>query len=185
MPKYAKCLKDIIYNKRNWDDYGTILMNEVCSTIIRNKLPLKFKDPGSITIPCVVGKLSIDRALCDLGASVTLMPLSLYKKLNIGEPKPTNISLQLADRSIVYPEGILEDVSIKVREFYVPCDFVILKMEDLQIPIILERLLLTTTRAMIDVKRGKIKLEVGEETVEFDVFKDGTRPFNNKIMFYS
>ena len=130
MPKYAKCLKDIISNKRKWDDHETIPMNKECSAVIRNKLPPKLKNPRSITIPCVISKFSISRALCDLGASVIILPLSLYRKLNIGEPKPTNIFLQLADRSIVYPEGILEDIPVKVGEFYVPCDFVILEMEE-------------------------------------------------------
>ena len=120
MPKYAKCLKDIISNKRKWDDHETIPMNKECSAVIRNKLPPKLKNPRSITIPCVVGKFSIRRALCHFSASVTIMPLSLCRKLNIGEPKPTNIFLQLADRSIVYPEGILEDIPVKFREFYVP-----------------------------------------------------------------
>ena len=77
MPKYAKYLKDIIYNKKKWDDHETIPMNEECSAVIRNKLPPKLKDPGNITIPCVIGKFSISRALCDLGASVNIMPLSL------------------------------------------------------------------------------------------------------------
>ena len=145
MPKYTKCLKDILSNKRKWDTYETIPLNEECSAVIRNKLPPKLKDPGSITIPCVVGKLEISRALCDLCASVTIMPLSLCRKLNIGEPTPTNISLQLADRSIVYPEGILEDIPIKIGEFYMPCDIVILEMEeDSQIPIILDRPFLAT-----------------------------------------
>ena len=130
MPKYAKCLRDIISNKRKWDDYGTIPMNKECSVFIRNKLPPKLKDPGSITIPYIVGKFSINRALCDLRASVTIMPLSLCRKLNIGVPKPTNISLQLADRSIVYLKGILEDIPIKIGEFYMPCDIVILEMEE-------------------------------------------------------
>ena len=115
-----------------------IPLNEECSAVIRNNLPSKLKDPGSIIIPCVVGKFSISRALCDLGPSVTIMPLSLCRNLNIGEPKSINISLQLADLSIIYPEGILEDIPIKVGEFYVPCDIIILEMEeDSQIPIIL------------------------------------------------
>ena len=184
MPKYAKFLKDIMSNKRKWDDHETIPMNEECSAVIRNKLPQKLKDPGSITIPCVVGKFSISKALCDLGASVTIMPLSLCRKLNIGEPIPTNISLQLADRSIIYPEGILEDIPIKVGEFYVPCDIVILEMEeDSQIPIILGRPFLATAGAIIDVKRGKIKLEIGEETIEFDVFKMTKDPSLTKTCF--
>ena len=93
MPKYVKFLKDILSNKRKWDAHEIIPLNKECSAIIRNKLPPKLKDPGSITIPCVVGKFSISRALCDLGASVTIMPLSLCRKLNIGEPKSINISL--------------------------------------------------------------------------------------------
>ena len=93
MPAYAKFLKDIISHKRKWKDHETIPINEECSAVIQNKLPPKLKDPGSITIPCVVGKLEISRALCDLGASVTIMPLSLCRKLNIGEPKPMNILL--------------------------------------------------------------------------------------------
>ena len=138
MPKYAKFLKDMLSNKRKWDAHETIPLNEECSAVIRNKLPPKLKDRGSITIPYVVGKFFISRALYDLGASVTIMPLSLCRKLNIGEPKSTNISLQLVDKSIIYPEGILEDIPIKVGEFYVPCDIVILEMEeDSQIPIIL------------------------------------------------
>lgn len=112
------------------------------------------------------------------------MPLSLCRKLNIGEPSPTNISLQLADRSIVYPEGILEDIPIKIGEFYVPCDIVILEMEeDSQIPIILGRPFLATAGAIIDVKRGKIKLEIGEETIEFDVFKMTKDPSFTKTYF--
>ena len=105
-------------------------MNEECNVVIRNKLSPKLKDPGSITIPCVVGKFFINRALCDLRASVTIMPLSFYRKLNIGEPKPTDISLQLANRSIVYLEGIWEDVPIRVGEFFMPCDIVILEIEE-------------------------------------------------------
>ena len=112
------------------------------------------------------------------------MPLSLCRKLNIREPTPTNISLQLADLSIVYPEGILEDIPIKIREFYVPCDIVILEMEeDSQIPIILGRPFLATAGAIINVKRGKIKLEIGEETIEFDVFKMTKDPSFTKTYF--
>ena len=105
-------------------------MNEECSAVIRNKLPQKLKDLGSITIPYVIGKFFISMALCDLRASVTIMSLSLYRKLNIRDPKPMNISSQLTDRSIVYLEGILEDKLIKVGEFYVPYDIVILEMEE-------------------------------------------------------
>ena len=103
---------------------------------------------------------------------MSIIPLSFCRRLNIGEPQPTTVSLQLADRSIINPYGILEDVPVKVGDYYVSGDFIILEMEeDLQIPIILGRPFLATAGAIIDVKRGKIILEIGEEKVEFDVFK--------------
>ena len=172
MPAYAKFLKDIISNKRKWKDHETIPINEEYSAIIQNKLPPKLKDSGSITIPCSIGNEFIRKSLCDLGTSVSIIPLSFCRRLNIGEPQPTTVSLQLADRSIVYPYGILEDVPIKIGDYYVPGDFFILEMEeDHQIPVILGRPFLATAGAIIDVKRGKILLEIGDDKVEFDVFK--------------
>ena len=105
-------------------------MNEECSIVIRNKLPLKLKDPRSIIIPYVIGKFFINKALCNLRASITIMPLSFCRKLNIYGPKPITIFMQLANRSIVYPEEILEDVPIRVGEFFMPCDIVILEIEE-------------------------------------------------------
>ena len=105
-------------------------LTEECSAVIQNKLPAKVKDPGSFAIPCLIVNESIDRALCDLGSSVSLMPFSLYKKLDLGEMRPTNISLQLVDHSVRYPIGILEDVPIKGGDLYVLVDFVILEMQE-------------------------------------------------------
>ena len=92
------------------EDYETVKLTEECSSIIKRKIPEKLKDPGSFTIPCVIGELHIEKALCDLGASINLMPLSIFQKLNLEEITPTTITLQLADRSITYPRGIIEDV---------------------------------------------------------------------------
>ena len=86
MPAYAKFLKDILSHKRKWEDHETIPINEECSADIQNKLPQKLKDPGSITIPCTIENEFIGRSLCDLGVSVSIMPLSFCKHLNIGEP---------------------------------------------------------------------------------------------------
>ncbi|KAJ9168219.1 hypothetical protein P3X46_019770 [Hevea brasiliensis] len=147
MPSYAKFLKEILSKKRKLEDYGTVVLTEECSAILQNKLPPKLKDPGSFSIPCIIGNKKIDKALCDLGASVSLMPLSIYKKLEIGKLKPTTISLQLADRSFKYPME-----------------------EDVQIPIILGRPFLATAGAIIDVKNGRLTLKVGEEEVEFNLF---------------
>jgi len=117
-----------------------VSLTEECSAIIQNKLPPKLSDPGSFSIPCSVGGLTISRALCDLGASVSLMPYSICKKLQEGELKPTTISLQLVDRSVKYPLGVLEDVPLQVGKFFIPCDFLVMEMEeDSRIPIILGR----------------------------------------------
>ncbi|XP_057994983.1 uncharacterized protein LOC110660141 [Hevea brasiliensis] len=171
MPSYAKFLKDILSKKRKLEDYETVALIEECSTILQNKLPPKLKDPESFSIPCLIGNMNIDKALCDLGASVSLMLLSICKKLDVGELKPTTISLQLADQSMKYPVGILENIPIKVGKFFIPVDFVVLEMEeDVQIPIILGKPFLATAGAIIDVKNGQLNLKVGDEKVEFSLF---------------
>ena len=130
MPSYVKFLKEILGNKRKLEDYETVRLNEECSAIIQRKLPPKLKDPGSFTIPCSIGGCTFNKVLCDLGASINLMHLSILQKLGLDEPKPTNVSLQLDDRSITYPRGILEDVWVKVDKFIFSVDFIILDMEE-------------------------------------------------------
>jgi len=108
--------------------------------------------------------------MCDLGASVSLMPLSLFKRFDIGELKPTRMTLQMADRSIIYPAGILEDIPIKVGKIYILADFVVMDMEeDSQVPILLGRSFLATAGAVIDVKNGRLAFHVGDEKVEFEI----------------
>ncbi|GKF28324.1 reverse transcriptase domain-containing protein, partial [Tanacetum coccineum] len=109
MPKYDKFLKGLLSNKTRLEEACTVTMNERCSSVLLNKLPSKEKDPGNFTIPCDIGNLHIDNALADLGASISLIPYTMYEKLDIGEPKPTRISLELADISIQYLRGIVED----------------------------------------------------------------------------
>ncbi|XP_058003724.1 uncharacterized protein LOC131180126 [Hevea brasiliensis] len=171
IPSYPKFLKDILSKKRRLEDYETVAFTEECSAILQNKLPPKLKNPGSFSIPCLIGNMNINKALCDLSTSVSLMPLSLCKKLDVGELKPTTISLQLADRSVKYPVGILENIPIKVGKFFIPIDFVVLEMEEeVHIPIILGRPFLVTARAIINVKSRLLTLKVGEEEVEFNLF---------------
>ena len=110
------------------------------------------KDLSSFTIPCVIGNAVFERALCDLGASINLLPWSIFKKLKLGEARPTIVTLQLADWSLTHPRGIIEDVLVKVDKFIFPADFIILDMkEDKEVPIILGRPFLAMGRAMIDV----------------------------------
>ena len=128
------------------------MLTEESSAILQKKLSPKLKDPGSFTIPCTIGKSYFDRALCDLGASINLMALSIFRKLGLGEVKTTTISLQLADRSIKYPRGVIEDVLVKVDKFIFPTDFIVLDIdEDEEIPLILGRTFLATGRTLIDV----------------------------------
>ncbi|XP_058005410.1 uncharacterized protein LOC131181380 [Hevea brasiliensis] len=93
MPSYTKFLKEILFKKRRLEDYETVALTEECSAILQDKLPPKLKDPRSFSIPCLIGNMNIDRALCDLGASMNLMLLSIYQKLNVGELRLTTISL--------------------------------------------------------------------------------------------
>ncbi|GJT65272.1 DNA-directed DNA polymerase [Tanacetum coccineum] len=170
MPKYAKFLKGLLSNKTRLEEACTVTMNERCSTVLLNKLSSKEKDPRSFTIPCDIGHLHINKILADLGASISLMSYTMYEKLGLGEPKPTRMSLELADRSIQYPREIAKNVLIKIDKFVLPIDFVILDMrEDSRILIILGRPFLATARAMIDVFNKKITLRVGSEEVIFDV----------------
>ncbi|XP_070004986.1 uncharacterized protein [Nicotiana sylvestris] len=114
----------------------------------------------------------VGHALCDLGASINLIPLSLYKKLGLGAPKPTIVMLQLADRSIAYPEGVIEDVLLKIGKFIFPADFIILDFEaDEKVPIILGRPLLATGDAIIKVREGKMIMRVDNEEAVFNVYK--------------
>ncbi|XP_073025235.1 uncharacterized protein [Primulina eburnea] len=121
------------------------------------------------------------KALCDLGASINLMPYSCFEKLGIGEVKPTTISLQLADRSIKFPRGVVEDVLVKVDEFIFPVDFVVLDMEEnREIPLILGRPFLATGKALIDVQKGELVLRLNDESVVFNVFQSIKYP-NDKF----
>ena len=103
MPKYAKFLKELISNKKKLQEFETVTLTKKCSAIILNKLLLKRKQPGSLTISCSVGNLSFQKSLCDSSASINLMPLFIYRKLGLGEARPINIHLQLADRTVKEP----------------------------------------------------------------------------------
>ncbi|KAL5578113.1 hypothetical protein UlMin_019812 [Ulmus minor] len=172
MPNYVKFMKDMLTKKRRFGEFETVALTRECSTVLQNKLPPKLKDLGSFTIPCSIGNQYFGKALCDLGASINLMPMSIFKKLGIGEARPTTVSLQLADRSIAHPEGKIEDVLVKVDKFIFPVDFIVLDYEaDLEVPIILGRPFLATGRTLIDVQNGELTMRVQEEHVTFNVFQ--------------
>ena len=178
MPLYAKFMKEILSKKRKIAEEGIVNLTATCSAIIQQKLPTKMKDPGSFTIPCSIGKYEFKKALCDSGASINLMPLSVVQRLSLGELTPTAITLQMADRSMAQPEGILEDVLVKVGKFVFPVDFVIMQMEeDTQVPLLLGRPFLATGAALIDVQKGELTLRVGDEAVvQFNINRSLEHP---------
>ncbi|XP_050914999.1 uncharacterized protein LOC127129944 [Lathyrus oleraceus] len=167
-PSYAKFLKYIITNKCKLNDPKPL----ECNAIVESKLAKKQKDPGSFSIPCVLGRHVIEKALLDLGASISLMPLAVCERLDLGDMQPTRMSLQLEDRSVKYPIGVLEDIPVRIEQLYIPNDFFIMDIkEDKEIRILIGIPFLSTAGAMIDVKRGKMTFEVGNEKVEFMLSK--------------
>jgi len=129
VPSYAKFLKDLITVKRRTNVPEKVCLIELVSLILQYKLPIKYKDLGCLTISCMIGVSQIEKALLDLGASVNLLPYSVYLQLGLGEFKPTSMTLQLADRSVKVPWVIIEDVLNKVDKFYFLVDFIVLDTE--------------------------------------------------------
>ncbi|XP_021992672.1 uncharacterized protein LOC110889447 [Helianthus annuus] len=167
MPKYPKFLKDLLKRKDRLGEVSNIPLSGGCSAVVLNKVPEKLTDPGLLPIPCLFRSDTECRALTDLGASINLMPYSMYERLGLGELSPTRMSLSLADRSVKYPRGIIENLLVKVDKFVFPVDFVVLDMEaDEKVPIILGRPFLCTAKAIIDVFDGKITLQVVESKLD-------------------
>ncbi|XP_059315680.1 uncharacterized protein LOC132066374 [Lycium ferocissimum] len=146
--------------------------SEKCSAILQNKLPQSSGDPGSFTIPCTLGGVYFEKALCDSRASINLMSFSIFRKLDLGEIKNTSVSLQFADQITKKPKGIIENILIRVDKFTFPVCFIVLEMQECpDEPIILGRPFLSPGRAIIDVHQGKLTLRVDEERAIFDMQK--------------
>ena len=175
VPTYAKFLKDLCTVMKGLGIEKKAFLTEQVSAIIQSKNPVKYKDPGSPTISVNIGGTCIDKALLDLGASVNLLPYSVYKQLGLGELKPTNITLSLADRSVKILKGIVEDVLVKVDKFYYPVVFVVLDTKPIasgpnHVSIILGRPFLATSNAIINCRNGVMQLTFGNMTLELNIF---------------
>ncbi|CAM8885428.1 unnamed protein product [Rhodiola kirilowii] len=143
IPTYAKFMKEILTGKRKIDGTETVALSEECSASMHQPMPPKLKDSESFSIRCDIGGITVRRALCDLGASVSIMPYSL---------------------------GVLKDVPVKVKHIYLPVDFIVLDISEyVDIPIILGRPLLYTVKVVIDMDRGSLALRVGSERVVFNL----------------
>ncbi|KAK4381608.1 hypothetical protein Sango_2951500 [Sesamum angolense] len=172
IPKYAKFLKELCTNKRKLKDKERIIFGKNISSVINRKLPEKCKDPGMFTLPCIIGNKRIERAMLDLGASINVMPYSVYQALNLSTLQDTNVIIQLADRSYVRPMGLVEDVLVKVN-FVVSCGLLHSKdgVEGVNNPasILLGRPFMKTAKTKIDVDEGTLSVEFGGEIVKFNI----------------
>nr|GFA37192.1 reverse transcriptase domain-containing protein [Tanacetum cinerariifolium] len=178
MPKYQKMLKALLSNKEKLQELANTPLNENCLAVILKKLPEKLGDPGKFLIPCGFSELKC-KALADLGASINLMPLSVWKKLGLPNLIPTRMTLELANRAICTPNGIARDVFVPVGKFTFPADFVVVDYEsDPRVPLILERPFLRTARALIDVHGEEMILHDGDERLTMNM-KHNTASYSN------
>ncbi|XP_047949118.1 uncharacterized protein LOC125194948 [Salvia hispanica] len=158
IPKYAKLLREAVMRKRK-PTKADLKLPHHCSEIIQKEKAVKQRDPGQFIIRCRIGEGKVDKALCDLGSSINLMPLKYYEKLNIGPLKTSDVTLRLADNSTIKTFGMIEDVLVKIDDFIFSADFIVLDMKvDKNVPLILGRDFLATCKALIDVGRGEITI---------------------------
>ncbi|CAN6570891.1 unnamed protein product [Malus baccata var. baccata] len=173
VPRYAKFLKELRTTRRRISNKEVVQVSENVSAVLQRKLPPKCKDPGSFTIPCVIGNTKFERAMLDLGASINVMPYSIYASMNLGELKNDGVIIQLADRSNAYPKGVLEDVLVQVDNLIFPSDFYVLEMEDspnvTPLPILLGRPFMKTARTKIDVFKWTLTMEFDGEIINFNI----------------
>ncbi|RDY02854.1 Retrovirus-related Pol polyprotein, partial [Mucuna pruriens] len=194
IPKYAKFLKELCVHKRK-KIIGSVEVGGVVSALTNNAtsiagaktLPKKCRDPGIFSVPCTIGECTFTDAMLDLGASINVMPTSIYRALNFGDDEPTGMTIQLANKSIVHPLDVVEDVLVQVNELIFPTDFYVLDMEDetagKESTLILGRPFLMTARTKIDVHAGTLSMEFGDTLVQFNIFEAMKHPTEDHSLF--
>ncbi|KAJ1700987.1 hypothetical protein LUZ63_000766 [Rhynchospora breviuscula] len=180
VPIYAKFLKELCTGKRSLEELKTVVLTDRSSEALKSKMPPKLEDPGRFALTCVIGNAIIKQALCDMGASVSLMPKTVFERIGFGELRPTDKTIQLADSSKRLPMGEIKDVPVQVGKFLVPGDFIVMDMEeDREVPIILGRPFLRTAGVMMDARDGTIIVRVGGETLRFSIEQAMKCPSSN------
>ncbi|RDY05585.1 hypothetical protein CR513_10561, partial [Mucuna pruriens] len=194
VPKYAKFLKELCIHKQK-KMKGNREIGGVMSALSRNEeftigaqaLPKKCRDPGIFSVPCTIGECTFADAMLDLGASINVMPASIYRSLNFGDLEPIGMTIQLANRSIVQPLGVLKDVLVQVNELIFPADFYVLDMENetsgKESTLILGRPFLMIARTKIDVHAGMLSMEFGDTLVQFNIFEAMKHPTEDHSLF--
>ncbi|XP_070668511.1 uncharacterized protein [Malus domestica] len=187
VPKYAKFLKELCTNKTRKSNKEVVKVSENVSAVLQCKLPTKCKDPGSFTIPCIIGTTRFEHAMLDLGASINVMPYSIYESMNLGELKKDGVIIQLVNRSNAYPKGVLEDVLVQVNHLIFLADFYVLDMEDsahsTSLSILLGRPFMKTARTKIDVFKGTLTMEFDGEVINFNISETMRYPVDDHSCF--
>ncbi|XP_068319701.1 uncharacterized protein [Pyrus communis] len=187
IPKYGKFLKKLCTTKKRIREKEVVHVSENVSAMLQKKLPPKCKHPGSFTIPCVIGNTRFEHAMLDLGASIKVMPYSVYASMNLGELKNDGVIIQLADHSNAYPKRVLEDVLVQVSHLIFPADLYVLKIEDSAhsppLPILLGRPFMKTAQTKIDVAKGALTMEFGGDIIKFKVPKSIKNPNDVRSCF--
>ncbi|RDX72668.1 hypothetical protein CR513_47803, partial [Mucuna pruriens] len=192
--KYAKFLEELCVHKRK-KMKGNVEVGGILSVLTKNEeftsgvqaLPKKCRDPGIFSVPCTIGECTFANAMLDLGASINVMPTSIYKSLNFGDLEPTRMIIQLANRSVVQPLGVLEDVLVQVNELIFPTDFYVLDMEDKTSEkgstLIQGRPFLMTVRTKIDVHVWTLSMDFRDTLVQFNIFEAMKHPIEDHSLF--
>ena len=187
VPRYNKFLKElcIIKSKQRLRGCENVRVGENVSTVIQRKLPAKCKDLGMFTILCTIGNTRLEKAMIDLGASINVMPYSIYVFLKIGPLNKTGVVIHLVDRSITYPKGVVEDVLVQVNDLVFPTDFYVLDMEngDQTTPILLGRSFLRTSKTKIDVHSGTLIMKFDGEIVKFNIYDAMKYPGDDDLVY--
>ncbi|XP_042029808.1 uncharacterized protein LOC121776691 [Salvia splendens] len=186
MPPISKFIKDYLAGEVN--EEGRMIADENISVVIqRSDLPSKKTDPGMFTLPISIGDIQVEHAMCDFGASINVLPYTIYEKLRTAKLIDTDIMIHFADRSCINPEGILEDVIVKVNNFLYPADFFVIKMTEPATRessgVLLGRPFLSTASTIIDVRNGTISLDFNGEKFTFNIDEAMKRPADNKNIY--
>jgi len=167
MPLYSRFLKDMLTRKNKYIHSENIIVEGNCSVVIQRILPPKHKDPGSVTIPCAIGDVSVSKAL------INLMPPSMCRRLGELVIMPTRMTLQLADRSVTRPYGVIKDVLVRVKHLIFPADFVVMDIEeDTYIPLILGCPFMATASCVVDMGKKKLEMGIEEQKISFEIFDE-------------
>ncbi|CAN6441623.1 unnamed protein product [Victoria cruziana] len=190
VPAYARFLKELCTKKRRSRRIPrSVMLSEETSSVLLRRMPPKLEDPGAPIIQCIIENISVGHALLDLGASVNVLPGYFYDVFQLEVLKPTSMTIQLADRSVKSPRGVLEDVLLKIEDFVFPVDFVILDMEgvdaDHQTPIILGRPFLATTNVCINCRTGVLEISFGDQKLRLNIFHAGMGPAGDMCISFA